>query len=196
LVDLIIIVVLVTSALLGYWTGLVVQVLRLVSVLLSVSLALLYGKRLAFTIVGSEAVVRSSVFFFLCPLAIFMASLIVCYLLAYPLSALLKTTNLGPGDRVAGAVVAVFKGALVVGLFSLSSILLVSEGSPWRRRVAGSLLARGAAVGTYVLVWAMPEDAQQQAPGQGQLRWPVVATDARPPERAREGGGAQGSAGL
>jgi membrane protein required for colicin V production len=188
LIDLIIIIVLMTSALLGYWTGLVVQVVRLVSIVLSAALAFIYGDRIATFIVGTGEIPANSVFFFLCPLAIFILSLMGCYLVAYMFSGLLKSTDLGQGDRVAGALFGLFKAVILVGVVAVSSVLQVSEGSPWRQRVAHSWLARGSAVCAYILVWALPEDVQQKAPGGGELTWPVLAAETQSAEQARDGG--------
>lgn len=172
MVDVLVLLVLFTSAVLGFWTGLLVQFARLASVLLSVAGALIYGPQLAVVVQRGQHLRGDGVWMFLAPLAVFVAGLTVCYLVTFVFSGLLRTTDLSLADRLAGAGIGLVKGVFIVGIVAFLTMANATAGSPLRARVQGSVTAWGAALTTWMMVMMLPEDFQADAPGGGDWVWP------------------------
>ncbi|MHC4480847.1 MAG: CvpA family protein, partial [Planctomycetota bacterium] len=137
-------VVLVASMGIGFWTGFVWQLIRIASVVACIWVASLYCPVVA-SILGTR--LTESVRLIASFAAVFVAGLMVCYLLGYLVRDAVNALKPQMADRVLGAAFGLFNGALVVGLFAFLVLEFGAEGSAVRTHVeqsrAASLMATG-----------------------------------------------------
>jgi membrane protein required for colicin V production len=142
-VDLVILGLLLGFAALGFWSGFVWQIVRLVSLGVCTWVTFLYAPTVA-TYVGGwmgEAVrVLGSA------LGVFMSSLLVCYLVAYLFRDTINALRPKVTDRILGAALGLCKGALLIGLFAFLILHGADRESALRKRVADSRAASAMSV--------------------------------------------------
>ena len=151
LADAVMIVVVLLGAVVGFWSGFVWQVIRLASVGVCIWVTCLYYPIVA-SVVGREfsepvRMVGSAT-------AVFAATLLVCYLLAYLFREVINALRPKLADRLLGAAFGAFKGLVIVALFGFLVLEHAGQDSAVRARVQESKAV--VAVGT-CLGYTLPD---------------------------------------
>jgi len=129
---------LVVTASLGFWRGLVSEVLSLVAWVLAIIVARLYAAQVATWLTAVDHPVgRHALAFVLIVLAV----LVLSGLLRWLLREILKAAGLGVADRILGASFGFVKGLAIAFLIVLAGGLLgVSQASWWRQATFSPML--------------------------------------------------------
>jgi membrane protein required for colicin V production len=155
-VDAAVVLVLILSAVLGFWSGFAWQVVRLVSLAACAWVALLYAPFVAYSL-GAEF--SEPVRLLLSHMLVFAAALAVCYLLAYlfrdPINALKPEMT----DRVLGGAFGLVKGALLVAFCAFLLLEYAAPQSPVRAHLEQ---ATGAASMGRFLGYALPDSVRER----------------------------------
>ena len=124
-VDTAILVVIVLSCVFGLWTGLIKEVLSLLTWIAALLVARVYSEGLSglFVNVIDNSAVRYATAFVI----IFIAIMVLGRLLNHQLSKLLISTTLKLADRVLGGMFGIARGALIVMVILFISSLFLSE---------------------------------------------------------------------
>ena len=129
--DYTVIAIVILSALLGWWRGLVYEVLALIGWVAAYAVARLFVAKAAPYIpaaLGAEAVRTAAAF-----AALFIGALIIGGIVAWLLSKLVKWVGLGWLDGLLGALFGVLRGALVVlALVLLAGLTGLPKEPSWR----------------------------------------------------------------
>ena len=130
--DYIIILIVVLSVLLGWWRGLVYEILSLLSWITAYFVAKAWGAELAAympAVLESEALKMSAAFS-----AVFIITLILCGIAAWALSKLIKSFGLDwRTDGVTGAIFGLVRGVfLVLVLVLLAGLTKLPQSAFWR----------------------------------------------------------------
>ena len=130
-VDTAILVVIVLSCVFGLWTGLIKEVLSLLTWIAALLVARVYSEGLSglFVNVIDNSAVRYATAFVI----IFIAIMVLGRLLNHQLSKLLISTRLKLTDRVLGGMFGIARGALIVMLILIISNLFLSETEQWQQ---------------------------------------------------------------
>ena len=130
-VDTAILVVIVLSCVFGLWTGLIKEVLSLLTWIAALLVARVYSEGLSglFVNVIDNSAVRYATAFVI----IFIAIMVLGRLLNHQLSKLLISTTLKLADRVLGGMFGIARGALIVMLILFISNLFLSETEQWQQ---------------------------------------------------------------
>ena len=130
-VDTAILVVIVLSCVFGLWTGLIKEVLSLLTWVAALLVARVYSEGLSglFVNVIDNSAVRYATAFVI----IFIAIMVLGRLLNHQLSKLLISTTLKLADRVLGGMFGIARGALIVMVILFISSLFLSETEPWQQ---------------------------------------------------------------
>ena len=130
-VDTAILVVIVLSCVFGLWTGLIKEVLSLLTWIAALLVARVYSEGLSglFVNVIDNSAVRYATAFVI----IFIAIMVLGRLLNHLLSELLISTRLKLADRVLGGMFGIARGALIVMLILFISNLFLSETEQWQQ---------------------------------------------------------------
>lgn len=161
-VDIAVIVLLLVSAGMGYWTGFVWQLIRILSVAISIWVSWVYhpviagllGARLS----GPAARVTSA-------LGVFVVCLLACYLLAFLFRRVINTLRRESPARVLGAVFGLAKGALLIGVIAFGILQYAGEDNPLRVHVARSAGARCLARSVGAVLQVLPGRVGQKVRG-------------------------------
>ncbi len=152
-IDAAVVFICVICALLGFWTGFVWQIVRLVSWLFAVWGAGLFYTPVARMIgfgLGKE--VRQFIAF----IALFAIILLTCYLIAHLISKMVEALQLSLADRIAGGFLGVFKGLCLCGVISLAVLHFLNPESALSQMFARSYLAILSAKGVAILWMLLP----------------------------------------
>jgi len=155
------------AAVLGFVSGFVWQVLRLTGVIVSIWVTYAYypivaeslaphfseGTRLALSAVG-----------------VFVACLLVCYLLAFLFRDVVNAIRPQMFDRVLGAGFGMFKGLLLVGLGALIILQHAAPQSSLRQSVTQSRSARLTAQCVVAFIYMLPREVGAHAVGDEALK--------------------------
>lgn len=114
-VDIILILGVVLSALRGWRIGLLMSLASLLSVLVGYAAALTYGKRVAAELAGGNTD-PGAMFTMAGFVLVFILAALICYVLGRVLHTLVRATPFGLFDGAAGALVGAAGGVLVLGL--------------------------------------------------------------------------------
>lgn len=109
--DLVLIVFLVLSLLIGLWYGLIRMAFMLVGVIVGMLLAGTYADSLADKFTFMDAGGAHTLAFFI----IFLGTIIVATVIGALIKMMLKNTPLGIADKIGGAVLGLLVGAIVIG---------------------------------------------------------------------------------
>ena len=143
-VDGILVGALLLSALVGAWRGLVFEAISLVSWLLALLAARLFGEWVAMQLPWPDLPppVRHGLGFLL----VLLVVRLVLKLLALGLRALIHSSVLSGVDRVLGAVFGLLRGGLLLGLLTFGVMLTpMREQTAWRESLTAAWLMQGVA---------------------------------------------------
>jgi membrane protein required for colicin V production len=154
MLDLIIIVFVLLSMAVGFWTGLVWQFVRIAGLVGSIWVSWLYYPAIADYLGDSVPLEIRQV---LAAAVAFAGALTLCYLLAYLFRGLINALRPQMPDRVLGAVFGMFRGVLVVGFVALLAIRFLAPENPVRETVQGSRGAVAAATCVRTFLYVLPE---------------------------------------
>ena len=130
-VDTAILVVIVLSCVFGLWTGLIKEVLSLLTWIAALLVARVYSEGLSELFVN--VIDNSSVRYATAFVIIFIVIMMLGRLLNHQLSKLLISTRLKLTDRVLGGMFGIARGALIVMLILFISNLFLSETEQWQQ---------------------------------------------------------------
>ncbi|MFL2855421.1 MAG: CvpA family protein [Pseudohongiellaceae bacterium] len=130
-VDTAILVVIILSCIFGLWTGLVKEVLSLLTWIAALLVARVYSEGLSELFVN--VIDNSSVRYATAFVIIFIVIMMLGRLLNHQLSKLLVSTGLKLTDRVLGGMFGIARGALIVMLILFISNLFLSETEQWQQ---------------------------------------------------------------
>ena len=130
-VDTAILVVIVLSCVFGLWTGLIKEVLSLLTWIAALLVARVYSEGLSGLFVN--VIDNSAVRYATALVIIFIAIMVLGRLLNHKLSKLLISTTLKLADRVLGGMFGIARGALIVMVILFISNLFLSETEPWQQ---------------------------------------------------------------
>jgi len=152
--DLVVIVLLLGSMAIGFWTGFVWQFVRIAGLALGLYLSWLYHPVVADVITpalpeGLRLVIGAA--------AIFVGALLICYLLAFLFRDLINALKPELPDRILGAVFGMFKGVMLIGFVAFLIIRFLAPGNPVRQRVEDSKGALAAATCVRAFIYVLPE---------------------------------------
>jgi membrane protein required for colicin V production len=171
-VDLIVIALVLVSMAVGFWTGFVWQFVRIAGLVASVWVSWLYHPVVA-QYLGTE--MPEALRMVIGAAAVFIAALLVCYLLAFLFRDLINTLKPEMPDRILGAVFGMFKGVMLVGFIAFVVIRFLGPENPVRERVEGSKGAVAAATCVRAFLYVLP----------GRLVTNPDSGDARPEEQSQ-----------
>ncbi len=141
------------SVLLSIMRGFVREILALVSWVIAFIVAKLYAVEL--TPLLPEAIPNEALKMLAAFLILFLATLLLCSLLAIALSQIFKKVGLGWIDRGLGAIFGVLRGVLIVGtLVLLAGFTALPKDPMWRNAMFAAPLE---AMVTLILPW-LPDD--------------------------------------
>ena len=130
-VDTAILVVIVLSCVFGLWTGLIKEVLSLLTWIAALLVARVYSEGLSELLVN--VIDNSSVRYATAFVIIFIVIMMLGRILNHQLSELLISTRLKLADRVLGGMFGIARGALIVMLILFISNLFLSETEQWQQ---------------------------------------------------------------
>ncbi len=171
-VDLVVIAALLLGAGLGFWSGLVWQLLRILSVLLS-----LWAAWLLHPVVGGfvPATVDEGTGRLVSAAVIFAVALAACYAASFLLRGVVNALKPQLPDRVAGAVFGLIKAGLLVGVLAFLILRYADDESGIHRHVAASRGAQASAACVRTLLQVLPEQVRASlARGSGPGIGPVT----------------------
>ncbi|MDP6439431.1 MAG: CvpA family protein [Candidatus Brocadiia bacterium] len=137
--DSVVIIVAVVAAGIGFCTGFVWQIIRVVSILVVFLIAARYHEDLAgrFADIGPEQLRLVA-----CYLILFVGGLIATYLIAFLVRKPIKALKPELSDRVVGAGLGLIKGVLLCGILALAIMRYPDGDSALRRQLDSSRLAK------------------------------------------------------
>jgi membrane protein required for colicin V production len=157
-IDWVILTVLATFALIGFYRGLIREVFTLVGVFLSLLFAFLLMSP-AGRLIARWAPMSERIQLIIGFLAIFFLSLIILHVLFYFFSRIYRFTPIGLGDRIAGLAFGLLKGGFVVfiALFFIGLLPLTSHVSRFFRNSATMQITRSASPKIERIFSALPK---------------------------------------
>ena len=126
----------------GFWTGFVWQFVRIAGLVLSVWVSWLYYPTVSKYL---GAAMPDSVRNVVAAAAIFVAVIVVCYLVSFLFHGVIDALKPEMPDRLLGAVFGLIKGVMFAGFLAFMLIRFLPAGSEARARVEGSKGAMAAA---------------------------------------------------
>ncbi len=165
-------------AAMGYMTGLAWQVIRVACLVLAIWLTMLYSAPLADIVRGNADALSPTIQYVVCPVGIFVALLLILYLVCHLMRDLIDGLKPKRFDRWSGALIGCLKGMLLAGLcvslIMFSSVGERSEGL--RGALAGSVVAKGSAYTEYLVECTiaplLPAEMGMHLPGSDGFDWP------------------------
>ncbi len=159
-VDLVVIVLLLGSMAIGFWTGFVWQFVRIAGLVVSLWVSWLYHPVVAEVIsFGIPEPLRMVIG----ATAVFVGALMVCYLLAFLFRDLINALKPELPDRILGAVFGMLKGVMLIGFVAFLIMRFLAPGNPVRERVEDSKGAVAAATCVRTFLYVLPERFSQDA---------------------------------
>ncbi|MCK4284250.1 MAG: CvpA family protein [Candidatus Brocadiae bacterium] len=137
-VDIGVILVLLVSFGIGYWTGFVWQVIRIVSLVASVWISVVYSPVVAESLRGPLGPPLARV---AAALGVFLAALMLFYLVGFLCRKLINAIKLDRPDRIMGALFGLAKGALLIGVIAFIILRYVDEDRAVYKHTAQSVVA-------------------------------------------------------
>jgi uncharacterized membrane protein required for colicin V production len=136
--DIAVLVLMAITAVIGFWTGFIWQVIRLVSVIASVWIALVYCPVVA-GFMGSRlpAAMRDLV----SAAAVFLAAMLVLYLVGYLFRDVVNALKPQVTDRILGAVFGTLLGAIIAAFFAFAVLEYAEEDGSLAVKVQRSAIA-------------------------------------------------------
>ncbi len=141
-VDYVVIGMILVSMALGFWTGFVWQFVRIAGLVASVWISWLYYPTVAQFLPAS---IPLSLRHVLGAAAVFVAVLMLCYLVAFLFHDVIDALKPEMPDRLLGAMFGLIKGVMLVGFIAFMMMRFLPTGNDIRRRVADSRGAVAAA---------------------------------------------------
>jgi len=179
MVDATIITFLIVCGLVGFLSGFVWQAVRLVSVVLSIWLGRAYGYVVSDYLLLRGVQLSGFERFLLCPVGVFLVSLMACYMVAYLFRRPIDAAKPQTADRWVGAFFGLAKGVLLIGVAALIAVHGGGRDTGLRRAVGDSMLARGTAFAVFLVQSAardaLPPDVQEGIPRTDAFIWPEVS---------------------
>lgn len=155
-VDAIVVIVCLLSALIGFWSGFVWQIIRLVSWVGALWGAGRYGGVVAGHMgSGVSGEMRAFIGF----LMVFVGILLVCYVIAYLITTMVDALQLTLADRIAGGLLGVVKGLFFCGIIALAVLHFLSPDMFLNEMISQSYLARTCGKGVAILWLLLPGSA-------------------------------------
>jgi membrane protein required for colicin V production len=157
--DLVVVAVLVFSAVIGFWSGFIWQVVRIITLVACLAVTLFYAPIVAASVpesLGDQAA-RLEV----AAVGVFVTTLTVCYLISFLFRDLVNALKPQLTDRILGAVFGLLKGALLIAIVVLLVLKYSGHESPIRKRVEQSRTA--VTMGGF-LWYTLPDTVREQAP--------------------------------
>ncbi len=161
-IDLAIIAVLLLSIGLGFYSGFIWQILRIVSVVVSLWVAWVYHPYVAESLGSSLSEPTRRI---AGAILVFCGMLLVCYLVSYLFRDILNALKPQMPDRILGAVFGCCKGALLVGVVAFLVLRYAGNDSGLRRHVEESKAATAMAVCAETFLHLLPDKARQGVEG-------------------------------
>jgi len=156
-VDAAFLLLLVAGIVVGFWTGLIWQLLCLVSVVGCLLVSYVYHPVVAQFLGAQEGDswrnIGSSV-------GVFVASMLLCYLVSFLFRGLINAIKPQLPDRILGAVFGVVCWALIAGVFAFFILQYANEDGRVREYVEGSKGASAMAVVVRAFVYVLPDDSE------------------------------------
>lgn len=125
-IDIAILVLVGITAAVGFWTGFVWQVIRIISVIASIWAALVYRPVASSFLAGR---VPASYRDLACTLGVFVVAMVLCYLVSYLFREVVNALKPQLTDRILGAVFGLLLGALLGAFFAFSVLEFAEEDS-------------------------------------------------------------------
>lgn len=152
-IDAVIILVCLIAALIGFWTGFVWQIVRLVSWLVALwGAAQFHGMIASMFDFGLEEETRG----FIAYLAVFVLILVICYIIARLISRMVEALHLSLPDRIAGGFLGCVKGLCFCGVIALAVLHFLSPESTLNQMFSDSYLASMSAKGVAIIWLLLP----------------------------------------
>jgi len=142
-VDYVVIGLVLLSMALGFWTGFIWQFVRIAGLVASVWVSWLYYPTVSGYLSSTVPLAVSDV---IAAAAVFVATLMVCYLMAFLFHDLINALKPEMPDRLLGAAFGLIKGVMLVGFIAFVMLRFLPAGSGMRERVAdskGAVVAAG-----------------------------------------------------
>ena len=136
--DIAVLVLMAITAVIGFWTGFIWQVIRIISVIASIWIALVYSPVVA-GFMGSR--LPASMRDLISTAAVFLAAMLVLYLVGYLFRDVVNALKPQVTDRILGAAFGLFLGALVAAFFAFSILEYGEQEGPLVARVEDSAIA-------------------------------------------------------
>ena len=155
-VDYVVIGLVLVSMALGFWTGFVWQFVRIAGLFASVWISWLYHPAVAQYLFPSASEAVRNV---LAAAAVFIAALMVCYLVAFLFHDLIDAVKPEMPDRVLGAAFGLIKGVMLVGFIAFVMMRFLPAGNQIRQSVADSRGAVAAANCVNAVLSVIPDHA-------------------------------------
>ncbi|MGD2174445.1 MAG: CvpA family protein [Candidatus Brocadiaceae bacterium] len=160
--DILVIVCLLTSIALGFSSGFIWQILRIISVVISLWVAWIYHPVLADALSSDLSEPARQIG---SAIAVFVGMLLLCYLISYLFRDMLNALKPQLPDRILGGVFGLVKGALLVGVLAFVVINYSSEESKVRRHVEESKAAMGMSMCAQTFLHLLPDRVQRRVAG-------------------------------
>ncbi len=155
LADMAMMVMLMVGLVVGFWTGLIWQILFLVSLVASLFVSYVYHPTVA-DFLGAEP--GDSVRIIGSAVGVFLASLLACYLVTFLFRGLINALKPQLADRIMGAAFGAVSGALVVGVVSFFVLQYADMDGRARSYVEKSVGPNAMAVVVRAFVYVLPDD--------------------------------------
>jgi len=161
-VDCVVLGLVLLSMALGFWTGFVWQFVRIAQLVISVWVSWLYYPTVAKYLGAS---VPDAVRNVVAAAAIFVAVMVICYLVSFFFHGVIDALKPEMPDRLLGAVFGLIKGVMFAGFLAFMLIRFLPVGSEARTRVEGSKGAMAAATCVQAVLNILPihSDEETQA---------------------------------
>jgi uncharacterized membrane protein required for colicin V production len=175
-VDIAVLILVAVTAVIGFWTGFVWQVIRIVSLIASIWVALVYGPVVA-SFLGTR--VPPSVRGLVSVVAVFLAAMVVLFLVGYLFRDVVNALKPQLTDRILGAGFGALLGALVAAFFAFAILEYAEEGSPMAVKVEESTVT--CLIGRF-LRHALPDGVRDVVDAEKKGTGAPVRRESPPPE--------------
>jgi uncharacterized membrane protein required for colicin V production len=180
-VDIVLTLLLVTGLVIGFWTGLIWQLVCFASIVACFYASYVYHPIVADWIGGgaSESARRIG-----SAIGVFIAALLVCYLLSFLFRRLINAIRPQLADRIMGGIFGLLVTGLLAGVVGFFVLQYSQEGGTARRYIEDSKAATAMATVARAFISVLPAEVRErivQPPGGEQLRAEPESGAARKP---------------
>ena len=156
--DMAVLVLLLAAMAIGFWTGLVWQLICVISVVVSFCVSYLYHPIVA-EYLGSQ--LSEPVRRIVSALGVFILALLVCYLITFLFRQFINAIKPETPDRILGAVFGLFTGVLLIGVFAFAVLQYAGQDSSVRAHVQASKGATAMASVVRTFVYLLPDSVRE-----------------------------------